>query len=80
MEYNYVTIQIDYKNGNRQTWDYDTAQYVDLDALKADMASDFASEIPNVQTMTIKYGKSTDYDMPKVKGKSFVNFVFGKIK
>lgn len=76
----YITLQIDYINGNRQTWDYEVAQYKDIDALKADMAGDFAELVPQVKTVTIKYGKNVQLTPINKKGDKFVDFVFGKIK
>lgn len=75
-----ITLEADLPGGRVQGWGYDCDMYRDLDALKADMANDFAKYSPRRREMTI-YTTKGDKNMgisvetDKLVGEEFVNFI-----
>lgn len=81
----FITIEAEYHDGARQTWDYDCIQYETLESLKQNMSDDFSypsQDISDVFFYFVINNMSITVDIGELQhsGDDFVNLVFDSIE
>lgn len=81
---NFITVEIIYSNDDRQTWDYDCSQFINLNAVKNNMAIDFATPREDWSTVTVSAAKgstSVTFELEDftLRGSDFANYVIDSL-